>query len=209
MTIDPANPSLPPASARSRRTCPASRSRSSSASTASATASSSPRTRIRSGRGRSRSQRSRRRRAEIGLYPDGSGFTLKQALARKHGCGARVHHARQRLERRAGDARGGVSDAAERSGLFAVRVCGLSDRRAGNRRDRARRPGVSRRRTRCRSGTTSMPWRGSSTSARGSCSSRIRTIRRAPGLTPTRCGASSRRCRDRRSSSSTRRISNT
>ena len=73
--------------ARSRPTFPASRSRNWSASTASATASSSLPTRIRSGPGRSRAGGDREAARQIGLYPDGSGFKLKQALARKHGCG--------------------------------------------------------------------------------------------------------------------------
>ena len=38
------------------------------------------------GPGRGRSKRSRRRRGRSACYPDGSGFELKQALARKHGC---------------------------------------------------------------------------------------------------------------------------
>ena len=52
-----------------------------------------------------------------------------------------------------------VPDAAERSGLFAVRVRGVSDRRAGDRRDGARRAGACPPITRCRSATISMRWR--------------------------------------------------
>ena len=78
----------------------------------------------------------------IGLYPDGGGFALKQALAQEAWLRRRVHHARQRLERCARDDRRGVSDAGERSGVLAVRLRRVSDRGSGDRADSARRAGA-------------------------------------------------------------------
>ena len=105
----------------------------------------------------------------------------------------RVHHARQRLERRARDDRGSVPDAAERSGLLAVRVRGLSDRRAGDRCDGARRAGESRRprhAARSRSGRDGAAHqRAHAPGVRRQSEQSDRHVGRAP----TRCGASSQR----------------
>ncbi len=123
--------------------------------------------------------------AEIGLYPDGSGFELKQALARKHGCGAECIT----LGNGSNDVLVLLAEAfltpAERSRLLAVRVS-RSIRSPCRRRARQR---AWRRRI---AAATPMPLghdldadgAARQRRARGSCSSPIRTIRPAPGSMP-------------------------
>ena len=58
--------------------------------------------------------------AELARYPDGNGFELKQALAKRYGVDGR-DRARQRLERRAGAGGARVPRAGARRGVLAAR----------------------------------------------------------------------------------------
>ncbi len=120
-------------------------------------------------------------------------------------CAAGMHHARQRLERRAGAAGRGIPHAANRGGVFAVLLRRVSDRGAGDGCARRECAGAGRR---CRHAARPRPrcdGAARERHARGSCSSRIRTIPPARGSMARALRAvPAEQCRARPSSWSTR-----
>ena len=137
--------------------------RAASASSASPTSSSWRRTRIRSARARWRSPPCSGALADTWLYPDGSGHALKQKLAAKLGVGTDQITLGNGSNDAAGAAGRGLPEARARSRLFAVRAS-----RCIRSPSRPPAPPASWCRRlpagfdRCRSATTSPPWRARS-----------------------------------------------
>ena len=141
-----------------------------------ARSSSSRRTRIRAGRARRCARPSPPRRRSCRRYPDGNGFALKDALAKRFGVDADADRARQRLERHSRARDAGVPASGRRRRLFAVMrsPCIRWPRRRAA-------PPASRSPARDLRARPRRDARGDRRRTRAWSSSPIRTIRPAPG----------------------------